>query len=88
MVDHIHRYIRTKLGSKPIYKCSLSGCTHFIQKELLEHRNSICSRCGNIFTITKRTLKNCPARPHCEQCYKKKEEDIDIDAALDKLLEG
>jgi len=88
MVDHIHKYVRTKLGSKPIYKCALSGCTHFIQPQLVEGRNAICGRCGGIFTITKRTLKNCPAKPHCENCYKKKQEDIEIDKALEILLGG
>jgi len=86
MVDHIHKYTRVKLGKKPIYKCALVGCTHFIQVELVEGRNAICNRCECIFPITKRTLKNCPAKPHCERCYKKKPEDISVDEALDELL--
>lgn len=71
----------------------LPSCTHFIQESLVEGRTSICSRCANPFTITKKTLKNCGAKPHCEGCYKsiapnKNDNDLDkkIDSVLDTLL--
>jgi len=88
MTNHIHKYYRTKLGKQIIYKCSLPGCTHYVLKPLIENRNSVCNRCGEVFTITKRTLKACPAKPHCENCFPKNNEDIRIEAALDILLEG
>lgn len=83
---HIHKYKRTKLGKSIIYRCMLVACPHFISKDLIEGRLSICSRCETPFVITKRTLKNCPANPHCENCYPKSTEDIILDAAIDEIL--
>ena len=81
--NHIHAYRRSKLGASTIYKCSLPDCPHFIQKSLVENRKCICSRCGFPFIITRRTLKNCPAKPHCEQCYSS----TNVEKKLDDLIE-
>jgi hypothetical protein len=85
-MNHIHRYIRKKLGKSVIYKCNLKGCTHFIQKELAEGRNCICNRCSNSFIITKETLKNCPAKPHCENCYKRPSKEKILDELIETLV--
>lgn len=86
MSKHIHRYRRAKLGSQIIYKCTLPGCTHYILKALVENRASICHRCGTSFIITKKTLKTCPAMPHCDDCTNRKEDELLVDQALDELI--
>lgn len=83
---HIHKYRRAKLGKSVIYKCAISGCTHYILKDLIEGRISVCWRCPNPFVITKKTLKNCPAMPHCDNCYPKSDEDIAMDNLIEDLI--
>ena len=83
---HIHKYRRARLGKSIIYKCVMPGCSHFIQKSLIEGRVSVCWRCPNPFVITQLTLRNCPAKPHCENCYKRTDKDLMVDAALDELI--
>jgi hypothetical protein len=64
---HIHKYMRVKYGSKGyiIYKCTLPGCTHFVNERLILGRNAICWLCGNEFTI--RILHK---KPHCDECIR------------------
>lgn len=74
---HIHKYIRKKLGrTYVIYKCVLPNCAHYLSKDLILGRNSICWRCGNVFTITKHHKK-----PHCVNCTRtKKHTDVLVEA--------
>jgi hypothetical protein len=65
--NHIHKYQRAKLGSKYIiYKCTLPDCSHFIRKELVPGRRSICWYCNEPFILTKASLRlkspNCGCR--------------------------
>ena len=83
---HIHKYRRTRYGKSTIYKCVISGCNHFIQKDIAEGRLCVCWRCGNPFIITKRTLRCCPAMPHCEECFPKTEQDLQLDDAIEDLI--
>lgn len=83
---HIHKYRRAKLGDSVIYKCIFGGCTHFINKALIEGRVCVCHRCNQPFIITKLTLRNCPAKPHCDNCYPKKDTEINLDSVLDELI--
>lgn len=85
-MKHIHKYERKKFGASIIYKCMLKGCPHYIQKELVEGRTCICSRCNSPFSITKKTLRNCPAKPHCENCYKAGPKDKVLDQLLEILV--
>lgn len=85
-LKHIHKYRRTTLGRSTIYKCVLPGCTHFIQRALVDGKISLCWRCPNPFVITKKTLKNCPAKPHCEDCYQRRSEEAMLDAAIEELI--
>lgn len=87
-MSHVHAYHRKKLGKSTIYKCMLPDCNHFIQKDLIEGRKCICSRCFFPFVITKKILKNCGAKPHCEECYGLSNRDKKKEAILDKMLEN
>ena len=65
--DHIHKYIKVKISDKwTVFKCQLSGCTHFIQDKLVVGRECICNHCNKPFTMTRHTatLKF----PHCRAC--------------------
>lgn len=65
---HVHKYIRKKLGknSYTIFACVLPGCSHYVRKELVDGRTTMCWRCGAEIVMTKRTatLK----KPHCADC--------------------
>lgn len=84
--QHVHSYHRKQLGQSRIYKCVQPGCTHFINEQLIEGRKCICSRCGNVFIIIKATIKNCPAKPHCEDCYQTNNIDKKMDDILSELI--
>lgn len=86
MSNHIHALHRKKLGKSIIYKCSLPDCSYFIQKALAEGKKCICSRCGFPFIITKKTLKWCGAKPHCEGCYGTSNRDKKLEAVLDSII--
>lgn len=86
MTKHIHQLERRKLGKSIIYKCILPDCGTFYQKALVEGKKSLCSRCGFPFIITKKTLKNCPAKPHCEQCYGVSNRDKKMDQVLESII--
>lgn len=85
--NHIHKYKRiTYKSGHQIYRCTLVGCSHFINAQLIPGRFCICWRCGVVFVLKNISL----VKPHCDQCVKqdKKKElvsGIDIDE-LTKLL--
>lgn len=66
--DHVHKYHKVKLGKHVVYKCALGGCPHYIRKELVEGRISICWICDEPFQITK--VSSSLLRPHCISCTK------------------
>lgn len=72
-----HKYERIKLGNKgfEVFKCMLRDCAHWIRKELVVGRETICWRCGDALVMTKFTATM--KKPHCKKCtrpYNKKEE--------------
>lgn len=56
----VHKYTRSKLGNKIIYKCV--KCPSYVFGELILGRQSICYGCEKTFTIG---LKNLQKNPHC-----------------------
>lgn len=73
---HIHRYEKAKIGKNHvIYRCNLPGCTHYIDKNLVRGRLAICNRCGEAFVISIAASKL--AKPHCDDCTKKKDESFE-----------
>jgi hypothetical protein len=66
---HIHTYGRFK--KKPgYYKCNAPNCTHFIQKDLLVGKYSLCNLCGQQFILSLQDLKL--ALPRCFDCSNSK----------------
>ena len=89
--DHVHKYVRVQLGKERnyfVWRCSVSGCPHYVPRELVVGRQSICWRCGKVFTITQAVIDL--KKPHCVECTKGKpgtKPAIDIaDIDLDELL--
>ena len=89
--DHVHKYIRVKLGDKEhiVFKCALPNCPHNLAKDLVEGRLSICWRCNEAFVITKAQINL--KRPHCLNCTKykkvKKEKVVEVKDRLKELIE-
>ncbi len=74
MSKHIHSYKRVDIGvSKEyiVYRCILPHCSHYIVPTLVEGRESLCPRCGEVFIIGKSHL--ALANPHCDNCIVKRE---------------
>ena len=92
--DHIHKYKRYtyKSTGHQIYRCTIIGCTHFLNAVLLPGRLSICWRCEGQFVV-KNTLL---AKPHCDACTNKdvkggrikesKVGNIDVDKLTELLI--
>ena|SRR5215204_6076621 len=65
----VHQYVRVMDGERPIYRCILPGCSHFIGEALILNKVSLCNRCGEEFIIGKSMIQ--PRRivkPHCDRC--------------------
>jgi hypothetical protein len=80
-MSHIHKYQRIKLGKFVVFKCTIGGCPHYIRKELIVGRQTICWRCGQPFFIDKSAARL--KSPHCD--CENRERDVEIDHSLDFL---
>jgi len=74
LIEHVHKYMRVKLGKKKdfiVFKCMIPGCTHYLQRDLVVGRESICWVCGELMTLSMKTttLKY----PHHSYCTKGRE---------------
>lgn len=87
--NHIHRYRRINLSTKPresyeVLRCTKPACTHYIRVDMAEGQVAECNRCGNPFVLNRETVRL--AKPHCTDCIKrKKSETVD---AIAGFLEG
>lgn len=66
---HTHKYERRKLGKNKdyiVYACVLPDCTHYLERSLAKGMKSICWKCGNVFTMTMRSLTR--RKPVCNDC--------------------
>lgn len=66
---HCHKYYRVDIGQrKPyvVYRCALPRCTHYLQRELITAKESICWECGERFIVTKANLNQEKLR--CMAC--------------------
>jgi hypothetical protein len=63
------RYIE-KTGGTPIYKCMIPGCGHYLTREMVLGRLSICWKCGGqmVMSAYSVTLK----KPHHRECTRSK----------------
>jgi transcription elongation factor Elf1 len=65
---HVHKYKRMrgmKKGSK-WFRCMIPECNHYIRKQLVVGKKSICWVCNAEFIITEKEAEL--ARPHCKKC--------------------
>lgn len=62
--DHTHIYKANASGK--IYRCTIDGCPHHLNKELLEGRTAQCPYCGTSYSITRVMLKRKVL--HCGNC--------------------
>lgn len=72
---HIHRYQRRYIGTGKryqVYHCNLPDCSHYLPKDLVKGKLSICNRCGE--TMLMGPLQLSLAKPHCMGCVRPKEE--------------
>lgn len=75
-LDHTHTYVRwktTKLGVT-YFRCNHANCTHFIDKELIVGKTTLCSNCGGQFILSRDDLRR--AKPKCLDCSNTKEAKI------------
>jgi hypothetical protein len=63
--DHIHTYVQFK--SRPGYfRCAAPDCTHFLIREMVIGKNSLCTECGSQFLIDFDNAKL--KKPRCLKC--------------------
>lgn len=70
--NHTHKYkkVRLKANKKfEVWACQLN-CSHYLQKEFLPGKLSICWKCLKEFELTKSLIK---AKPTCKECKITKE---------------
>ena len=71
-----HKYKRKWIGKNKdyeVYACVLPNCSHYITPTLLEGKEFICWRCGNVVVATVNT--RMLAKPHCKACTKTKSDE-------------
>ena len=74
---HVHKYIkknigRSKLNPYDVYQCDLPDCKHYIRKELIFGKISLCWNCGNNFEIRPRGTRPFKRKFMCESCWSDK----------------
>ena len=95
-----HMYRRIVWGKKDdptiIYKCALSGCSHYLHKALVEGAISLCNRCREeVIVINKVMISKNLVKIHCPGCtrqtWNRRKETgpsvRDIQSKLDKILD-
>jgi hypothetical protein len=65
---HVHKYMRVKLGTRgfEVYKCMLTNCPHYIRRELVIGRLTICWRCGAEARMSQQMAT--AKKPTCLEC--------------------
>lgn len=58
-------------GGTPVYKCMIPGCTHYISRDLVQGRYSICWVCDKQMVMTSQSVTM--VRPRHFECMKRKE---------------
>lgn len=66
---HIHKYQRVDIGVRVkhiVYKCMLTGCTHYLTPAQVVGAEHICWRCNKPVRMTQ-PMANLK-KPHCINC--------------------
>jgi len=82
--NHIHRYEKVYLGKKrdyEVFRCNLPNCTHYLRKELVKDKISLCNRCGEPMVMDTRAMQLM--KPHCVPCIERRQ-----DSGLDNLADA
>jgi late competence protein required for DNA uptake (superfamily II DNA/RNA helicase) len=84
---HIHRYEKVILGKNgyTVFKCNLPDCAHYVAAKLVNGKQSICNRCGNVMIMDARAMKL--TKVHCVDCIEVRKKE-NHDAILDFLNSG
>lgn len=91
---HIHRYVRkdlTRDKSKApyiVYACDKPGCTHYLNLDLIDGKESQCYKCDNIFIIKINKIKagdRLTRRPICDGCIKHRGKKAEVMSKLDAI---
>lgn len=62
---HVHTYVQYK--KRPGYfRCAAPDCTHFIDRESVHGKQSVCTQCGATFILDYPDLKR--VKPRCINC--------------------
>lgn len=74
-MNHIHKYKKTNISNKKnkkyfVWKCQLVDCTHYLTKQHVVGRKSICWVCGETCIVRKENDGSIRAKPHCPECIK------------------
>lgn len=65
VLNHIHSYIKFK--KRPgFFRCNSPDCTHFIERDAILNKLSLCTSCGNQMILTREDLRR--AKPKCLDC--------------------
>ena len=86
----IHKFKRKNLTrdkSKPkylVFTCTLPNCSYYIRLDLANNKECICNRCEKPFLMNSRSMAE--AKPHCNECVRKKGVTVKKDHALDEFL--
>lgn len=83
--DHLHRYKKVNLGRDGkeylVYRCTKPLCTHYLRIDMAEGVMCECNRCGNPMIIDREILIKSGgkpmAKPHCINCTKKKQPNLE-----------
>jgi hypothetical protein len=62
-INHTHTYVRY---TDRFYRCAAPKCTHYIDKNVLVNKMSLCNLCGNEFMLTRNDLRR--VKPRCAAC--------------------
>ncbi len=85
-----HKYYKMLLGKKIVYKCAVPDCAHYVLRELVLNRISICWNCNKPFTLPK-AISLLTSKPWCPECQKtrkvKKEITIPTDV-MSRIMEN
>lgn len=82
-----HKLTRITLGRRNdyiLYKCTIRGCTHTIQPQLLVGRETLCNECDLPVIIA--NGKDLLEKPKCNSCRKRAEVDMDkVEEIVERL---
>jgi hypothetical protein len=68
----VHRYRRIEAKDRlksATYRCTITGCRHYLREEFMVGQVCECPVCGEEFEFTKAMLyPRKIVKPHCEKC--------------------